>query len=205
MKLLLADDDEDQLQLRSLTLTKAGYQVSQAADEQSAIQLAVAQTPDVAIVDLRIPTEEAGLRLIRALSKLDAKLRIIVLSGADPKRLEGLPERALVEAVITKGSASRKLVEYLKNSGGTDLKRKLAAGGQLVLEVKVIPRSSKSEIVEFLSDGAIKVKLAAVPEKGKANDELVALLADYFQVAKQSVELIAGDTSQRKRVRIRAT
>jgi DNA-binding response OmpR family regulator len=116
MRLLLADDDEDQLGLRSLTLAKAGYEVSQAVNEQSAIQLAIAQTPDVAIVDLRIPTEEAGLRLIRALRKLDAKLRIIVLSGADPKRFEALPERALVDAVMTKGSASRKLLEYLKGA-----------------------------------------------------------------------------------------
>ncbi len=49
------------------------------------------------------------------------------------------------------------------------------------------------------------MKLAAVPEKGKANDELMALLADYFQVPKQSVELISGETSQRKRVRIQPT
>jgi CheY-like chemotaxis protein len=118
MKLLLADDDADQLELRSLSLSRAGYEIYLATDEKSALQLAAEQRPDVAVVDLRIPTEEAGLRLIRALKKLDGGIRLIVLSGSDPKRFEALPERALVEAVMTKGGASRKLIEYLRDSAG---------------------------------------------------------------------------------------
>jgi uncharacterized protein (TIGR00251 family) len=49
----------------------------------------------------------------------------------------------------------------------------------------------------------MKVKLAAVPERGKANEELIGLLADYFAVPKEAVAVISGETSQRKRVRIR--
>ena len=53
-----------------------------------------------------------------------------------------------------------------------------------------------------MSDGTLKVKVAAVPEKGKANDELCAVLARHFDVGPRDVEVISGATSTRKRVRI---
>ena len=70
------------------------------------------------------------------------------------------------------------------------------------VNVKVIPRSSKSEVIGEMADGALKVKLAAVPEKGKANQELCEVLARHFGVPERDVELVAGATSPRKRVRI---
>jgi uncharacterized protein (TIGR00251 family) len=201
MKLLLADDDADQLELRSLTLSKAGYEIWAAGDVPTALRLASEQSPEAAVVDLRLPTQDLGLQLIRGLKQLNSRLRVIVLTGIDPKQFEKLPEHALVEAVFTKGGASRLLLEYLRDSSGFELRRRLAADGQLTLDVKVIPRSSKSEIVEFFP--GMKVKLAAVPERGKANEELIGLLADYFAVPKEAVAVISGETSQRKRVRIR--
>ena len=54
-----------------------------------------------------------------------------------------------------------------------------------------------------MADGVLKVKVAAVPEKGKANDELCAVLARHFNVAPRDVEVISGQTSTRKRVRVR--
>lgn len=205
MKLLLADDDADQMELRSMTLARSGHEVCTAGDVESALRLAAETTPDAAVVDLKLPTEEAGLRLIRGLKSLDAAMRIIVLTGADPKKMERLPERNLVEAVFIKGGGSKQLAQHLKDTQQAALRGKLQAAGQLTIDVKVIPRSSVSEVVDQLSDGALKVKLAAVPEKGRANHELVAVLADYFGVRKDDVELISGETSQRKRVRVRAT
>ena len=70
------------------------------------------------------------------------------------------------------------------------------------LDVKVVPRSSRSEVSGAMSGGTLKVRVAAVPEKGKANDELCAVLARHFGVAARDVEVIAGDASTRKRVRI---
>ena len=70
------------------------------------------------------------------------------------------------------------------------------------VNVKVIPRSSKSEVIGEMADGVLKVKLAAVPEKGKANQELCDVLARHFGVPTRDVELVAGATSTRKRVRI---
>ena len=71
----------------------------------------------------------------------------------------------------------------------------------LSFEVRVIPRSSKSEIVgEY--DGALKVKLASPPVEGAANDELIKIIAKAFHVPKSAVEIIGGHTSKRKMVRI---
>jgi uncharacterized protein (TIGR00251 family) len=70
------------------------------------------------------------------------------------------------------------------------------------VDVKVVPRSSRSEVAGVMADGSLKVKIAAVPEKGKANAELCAVLARQFGVALREVEVIAGATSTQKRVRI---
>lgn len=84
----------------------------------------------------------------------------------------------------------------------SDLSKKLAAEGRLTFHVKVIPRASKSELVGVLADGSLKVKLAAVPEKGKANEELRQVLAQAFGVPRNQVQIIAGETSPRKLVRV---
>jgi uncharacterized protein (TIGR00251 family) len=84
----------------------------------------------------------------------------------------------------------------------SDLSKKLTAEGRLTIHVKVIPRASKSELVGVLEDGSLKVKPAAVPEKGEANEELRQVLARAFGVSRNHVEIIAGETSPRKLVRV---
>jgi uncharacterized protein (TIGR00251 family) len=49
---------------------------------------------------------------------------------------------------------------------------------------------------------ALKVKLRAAPEKGKANRALVRYLADLLGVASSAVTVAAGHTSRRKRIRV---
>lgn len=70
------------------------------------------------------------------------------------------------------------------------------------LDVKVVPRSSRSEVAGTMSDGTLKVKVMAVPEKGKANAEVCAVLAAHFGVPVRDVAVIAGATATRKRVRV---
>ena len=70
------------------------------------------------------------------------------------------------------------------------------------LRVKVIPKSSRSEIVGAMADGTLRVKIAAAPEKGKANDELRRLLAKTYNVRLSDVEILSGLTSPLKRVRV---
>ena len=71
-----------------------------------------------------------------------------------------------------------------------------------VLKIKVIPKSSKTEIAGTMDDGTLRVRVAAVPEKGKANAELIAFLAKHYKISKSSVEIISGETSQHKQVRL---
>lgn len=69
------------------------------------------------------------------------------------------------------------------------------------LKVKVVPGSSRSQLSGWLGD-ALKVRVAAPPEKGKANAALVALLAKHLGLPRKSVEVVAGHTSQQKTVEI---
>jgi uncharacterized protein YggU (UPF0235/DUF167 family) len=69
------------------------------------------------------------------------------------------------------------------------------------LRVKVVPRAARDEIVGWL-DGALKVRVAAVPEAGRANAALEALLALALGIRKSAVRVAAGHASTRKRVEI---
>ena len=71
----------------------------------------------------------------------------------------------------------------------------------LIFSVRVIPKSSKSEIVGE-HDGALKVKLKSPPIDGAANAELIKVLAKHFSVPKSAVEILAGQTSKTKQVKI---
>jgi len=66
---------------------------------------------------------------------------------------------------------------------------------------KVVPRASKSEFAGR-EEAWIKVRLQAPPVDGKANDALIAFLADYFKVPRRDVVLVAGQTSRLKIVRL---
>jgi uncharacterized protein (TIGR00251 family) len=70
------------------------------------------------------------------------------------------------------------------------------------INIKVVPRSSRSEVAGTMADGSLKVKVAAVPEKGKANAELLSVLARHFGVGVSELTIVSGATSSRKRVRI---
>jgi uncharacterized protein (TIGR00251 family) len=70
----------------------------------------------------------------------------------------------------------------------------------MTFRVKVIPRSAKTEMVGRMADGTLKIHIAAPPEKGKANEELLRFLAAHFKVDR--VELISGHTAALKIVRL---
>ncbi len=71
------------------------------------------------------------------------------------------------------------------------------AGDRVLLDVKAVPSASRTEIVD-LKDGRLRVRIAAVPEDGKANLELRVALAKAAGCAKSAVELTAGDKSRLK-------
>ncbi len=71
-----------------------------------------------------------------------------------------------------------------------------------LLTVKATPRAKRSEIAAADPEW-LRVKLQAPPVDGKANAALTALLAQTFGVSKGAVEIVSGDTSRLKRIRLR--
>jgi len=75
----------------------------------------------------------------------------------------------------------------------------------VTLTLKIVPRARKTEFAGTMADGALKVRVAAVPEDGKANAELCRFLAAHYGVAQRDVEIVSGAASTRKQVRISGT
>jgi len=70
-------------------------------------------------------------------------------------------------------------------------------GDRLWLAVSVVPNAKRTG-ADGLHDGALRVRLAAPPVDGKANDTLVAWLAGELGVPRRSVALVRGQTARRK-------
>jgi uncharacterized protein len=92
---------------------------------------------------------------------------------------------------------SERLAEYAAN-----LRCRLGQERSLVLDIRAIPRSRSASVAEVMANGVLKVKVTAAPEKGRANEEICAVLAEYLSVPKRNVSLVNGFTSAQKRVRI---
>jgi hypothetical protein len=71
----------------------------------------------------------------------------------------------------------------------------------LLLRVRVQPRAKRDELIGP-QGGHLKVRITAPPVDGKANDHLCRFLAKEFGVPQSRVELLAGDQTRLKRVRI---
>jgi uncharacterized protein (TIGR00251 family) len=72
----------------------------------------------------------------------------------------------------------------------------------IALPVRVIPRASRNEIVEILSDQTVKIRLKAPPVEGKANEELVKFLSKILDIPKSKIEIVGGKTGRDKLVSI---
>lgn len=75
------------------------------------------------------------------------------------------------------------------------------SSGGVIFTAKVVPGSSRTAVAGVLAD-MVKVRVAAAPEKGKANQCLVAFLANQLGVRKNAVEIVSGQTQPVKRVRV---
>jgi hypothetical protein len=72
------------------------------------------------------------------------------------------------------------------------------------LTVKVVPGSSRTEITGIY-DGMLKIKVAAPPEKGKANKALLEFLAKQLGIRKNALRITSGQTSAVKQVWLEGT
>lgn len=70
------------------------------------------------------------------------------------------------------------------------------------LALRVTPRASHNQIAGVLSDGTVKIHIAADPADGDMNGELVAFLAEVLGVPKSRVEIVAGESGRDKLVSV---
>ena len=111
-RLLLADDDAQQLAIRKLLLEAAGHEVAVAETAAEARRLLAELRPDVLVMDLCLPKLKDGLGLIRAAGEQSPAAKIIVLSGWT-EELSDLPEEKLVACVLGKPVRNRRLLDAI--------------------------------------------------------------------------------------------
>ena len=111
-RLLVADDDVQQLGIRKLLLEAAGHEVTVAEDAPEARRLLEELHPDVLVMDLRLPKLKDGLSLIRCVDEQRLTAKIIVLSGWT-EELCDLPEEKLVCFVLGKPIRNDHLLEAI--------------------------------------------------------------------------------------------
>jgi two-component system response regulator RegA len=78
--ILLVDDDATFRERLAKALASRGYDVRQAGDAIEAVRLAEAESPELALVDLRMPGA-SGLEVVRDLVKIDPSTNVVVLTG----------------------------------------------------------------------------------------------------------------------------
>jgi CheY-like chemotaxis protein len=111
-RLLIADDDVQQLGIRKLLLEAAGHQVTVAEDAPEARRLLQELRPDVLVMDLRLPKLKDGLSLIQCVQEHRLAAKIIVLSGWI-EELCDLPEEKLVSRLLGKPIRNDHLLEAI--------------------------------------------------------------------------------------------
>jgi CheY-like chemotaxis protein len=120
-RILVADDNLDQVTVQRALLESLGYQVGTAMSPDETLRELDRIRPDLVVVDLRFPHAADGLKLIRGIRQRDSKLPMIVLSGW-PDDLYGAPEESLVSRIVVKGSVHEllKTVRELLAGCGAD-------------------------------------------------------------------------------------
>jgi CheY-like chemotaxis protein len=104
-RVLVADDDATQLELRAQLLESGGHQVALARGPKDTLRQL--DSADVVVMDLRFPNAEGeadareGLSLIREIRGSGCRVPVIVLSGW-PEELVGSPEESLVSRIMVK-------------------------------------------------------------------------------------------------------
>ncbi len=76
-----------------------------------------------------------------------------------------------------------------------------ADAGAITFTVRAQPRATSSAVVGEM-EGALKLKLAAPPVDGAANEELIRFLAKLFTVPRRNISILSGATTKTKIMQI---
>ncbi len=66
------------------------------------------------------------------------------------------------------------------------------------IAVKVTPRAKATEVAGLMADGTIKIRVAAAPEGGAANNALIGFLSHALKIPANQIDIMGGFTSERK-------
>jgi len=132
---------------------------------------------------------EARAEFLHAVSFYEAQ--VPVLESRFTTEIERC-QKVLLEASLIGRPYGRRLRKFTLND------RHSAA---VILRVRVKPNSRSSSLTQE-ADGSWRAQLKAPPVDGKANAELVALVAEHFQCSKASVVIKSGGAGRNKLVRV---
>ena len=71
----------------------------------------------------------------------------------------------------------------------------------MIVKVKITPKSKINKIINFDND-ILKIKIKAIPEKGRANEELIYFLSEILNLSKSNIKILTGPTAKIKLIQI---
>lgn len=71
----------------------------------------------------------------------------------------------------------------------------------VIIALKIIPKGHRNEILGW-ENNELKIRVAAVPEKGNANEELIRFLSEKLKIGKSQIKIVQGQKSRHKRISI---
>jgi DNA-binding NtrC family response regulator len=110
MKILVADDDENNLLLSKLELRDELWQVITASNGREAIELFESENPDMVIIDVKMPDID-GITVLKKMKKIRPKIPIAIFTGFDRAAL-AVPSEA--DAFMIKSSSYKELKEFVR-------------------------------------------------------------------------------------------
>ena len=72
---------------------------------------------------------------------------------------------------------------------------------ELIIKIKIVPNSSKNDLI--FEEEFIKIKVTAQPIENKANKALIEFLSKLLKIPKTSIEILKGETSKEKTLLIK--
>lgn len=112
-RVLILDDDPEQLLLVGRTLRAAGYDVEMVTSPIGITNVARRLQPDIVLLDVNVPAL-SGDQLVEGLRKHHAAARIILYSGADAATLHSLAKSAGADGWIQKGTPMDEVVRKIR-------------------------------------------------------------------------------------------
>lgn len=84
----------------------------------------------------------------------------------------------------------------------TKFRQQLAQEGKIDVLIRARPHAAKSQLIDVLDDGSLKIDIAAPAEEGKGNAVLAKFIGELFEVPSSRVKILSGKAARLKLVRI---